>query len=56
MEKIQEAYSEIVRLRNEFYQKWKESDQWDENKATYKAKYEAYDKAMELLTPAIVKR
>jgi len=56
MEKIKDAYSEIVRLRNEFYRKWQESGQWDENRSTYKAKYEAYDKAMELLTPAIVEK
>ena len=51
---IQNAYSEILRQRNEFYQKWQEVPQYDENRDAYKAKYEAFDKALELLTPSIV--
>lgn len=51
---VKGAYSEILRLRNEFYQKWKEVPQYDENRDAYKAKYEAFDKALELLTPSIV--
>ena len=51
---VTNAYSEILRLRNEFYQKWQEADQYDENRSAYKAKYEAFDKALELLTPSIV--
>ena len=52
--KVQDAYSEILRLRNEFYQKWQEASQYDDNRGAYKAKYEAFDKALELLTPSIV--
>ena len=52
--KVQDVYSEILRLRNEFYQKWQEVPQYDENRDAYKAKYEAFDKALELLTPSIV--
>lgn len=52
--KVQDAYSEILRQRNEFYQKWQEVPQYDENRDAYKAKYEAFDKALELLTPCIV--
>lgn len=51
---LKDAYSEILRLRNEFYQKWQEVPQYDENRDAYKAKYEAFDKALELLTPSIV--
>ena len=53
---VKEAYGEIMRLRNEFYQKWQEvpHEVYDENRGTYKAKYEAFDKALELLTPSIV--
>ena len=51
---VKDAYSEILRLRNEFYQKWQEADQYDDNRGAYKAKYEAFDKALELLTPSIV--
>jgi hypothetical protein len=51
---VKDAYSEILRLRNEFYQKWQEVPQYDENRDAYKAKYEAFDKALELLTPSIV--
>jgi len=53
---IQDAYGEILRLRNEFYQKWQEvpHEVYDENRDAYKAKYEAFDKALELLTPSIV--
>lgn len=51
---VQDAYSEILRLRNEFYQKWQEASQYDDNRGAYKAKYEAFDKALELLTPSIV--
>lgn len=53
---VKDAYSEILRLRNEFYQKWQEvpHEVYDENRNTYKAKYEAFDKALELLTPSIV--
>ena len=53
---VKDAYSEILRLRNEFYQKWQEvpHEVYDENRGVYKAKYEAFDKALELLTPSIV--
>ena len=51
---VKEAYGEILRLRNEFYQKWQEVPLYDENREAYKAKYEAFDKALELLTPSIV--
>ena len=27
---VKEAYGEILRLRNEFYQKWQETPQYDE--------------------------
>ena len=27
---VKDAYSEILRLRNEFYQKWQETSQWKE--------------------------
>lgn len=50
---IKEAYGEIMRLRNDFFQKWQECNQYDENRSTYKAKYEAFDKAMELLQPVL---
>ena len=52
--KVQDVYGEILRLRNEFYQKWQETSQYDDNRGAYKAKYEAFDKALELLTPSIV--
>lgn len=52
--KVQDVYGEILRLRNEFYQKWQEVPQYDENRDAYKAKYEAFDKALELLTPSFV--
>ena len=53
--KVQDVYSEILRLRNEFYQQWQENDEpSDHNRIILKAKYEAFDKAMELLTPSIV--
>ena len=53
---LNDAYGEILRLRNEFYQKWQEvsHEVYDENRDAYKAKYEAFDKALELLTPSIV--
>lgn len=52
---VKDAYGEIMRLRNEFYQKWQETPQYDEeNKYAYKAKYETFDKTLELLTPSIV--
>ena len=51
---VKDAYGEILRLRNEFYQKWQETSQYDDNRGAYKAKYEAFDKALELLTPSIV--
>lgn len=51
---VKDAYGEILRLRNEFYQKWQETSQYDDNRGAYKAKYEAFDKAQELLTPSIV--
>ena len=51
---VKDAYSEILRLRNEFYQKWQEAPKYDEERDAYKAKYEAFDKALELLTPSIV--
>ena len=53
---VKDAYGEILRLRNEFYQKWQEvpHEVYDENRGAYKAKYEAFDKALELLTPSIV--
>ena len=52
--KVQDVYGEILRLRNEFYQKWQETSQYDDNRGAYKAKYEAFDKALELLTPSFV--
>lgn len=53
--KVQDVYSEILRLRNEFYQKWQENDEPSgHNRTVLKAKYEAFDKALELLTPSIV--
>ena len=52
--KVQDVYGEILRLRNEFYQKWQETSQYDDNRGAYKAKYEAFDKALELLTPSVV--
>lgn len=53
---VKDAYGEILRLRNDFYQKWQEvpHEVYDENRGAYKAKYEAFDKALELLTPSIV--
>ena len=52
---VEDAYSEILRLRNEFYQQWQENDEpSDHNRIILKAKYEAFDKALELLTPSIV--
>lgn len=52
---VKDAYSEILRLRNEFYQKWQENDEPSgHNRTVLKAKYEAFDKALELLTPTIV--
>ena len=51
---VKDAYGEILRLRNEFYQKWQEVPQYDENRDAYKAKYEAFVKVLELLTPSIV--
>ena len=53
---VKDAYGEILRLRNEFYKKWQEvpHEVYDENRNTYKAKYEAFDKALELLTSSIV--
>lgn len=54
-EKIKEAYGEIVRLRNEAYKKWIETPTDDEyNRVVTKAKFQAYEKCMELLTPSIV--
>lgn len=53
--KVQDVYGEILRLRNEFYQKWQENDEPSgHNRTVLKAKYEAFDKALELLTPSIV--
>lgn len=52
---VKDAYSEILRLRNEFYQKWQENDEPSgHNRTVLKAKYEAFDKALELMTPSIV--
>ena len=51
---VKDTYGEILKLRNEFYQKWQDSPQYDENRDAYRAKYEAFDKALELLTPSIV--
>ena len=51
---VKDAYSEILRLRNEFYQKWQDAPQYNENRDAYRAKYKAFDKALELLTPSIV--
>ena len=51
---VQDAYREILRLRNEFYQQWQEVPLYDENRDAYKAKYEAFVKVLELLTPSIV--
>lgn len=53
--KVQDVYGEILRLRNEFYQKWQENDEPSgHNRTVLKAKYEAFDKALELMTPSIV--
>ena len=52
---VQEAYGEIVRLRNEAYKKWMETPTDDEyNRVVTKAKFQAYEKCMELMTPSIV--
>ena len=51
---VQDAYREILRLRNEFYQQWQEVPLYDENRDAYKAKYEAFVKVLELLTPSIM--
>lgn len=55
---VQDAYSEILRLRNLFYQKWIESAETDEPsgyiRTVLSAKYEAFNKALELLSPSIV--
>ena len=55
---VQDAYSEILRLRNLFYQKWIESAETDEPsgyiRIVLSAKYEAFNKALELLSPSIV--
>lgn len=51
---VKDTYSEILKLRNEFYQKWQDAPQYDENRDAYRAKYEAFNKALELLTPSIV--
>ena len=52
---VQDAYSEILRQRNEFYQQWQENNEpSDYNRTVLKAKYEAFEKALELLTPCIV--
>lgn len=51
---VKDTYSEILKLRNEFYQKWQDAPQYDENRDAYRAKYEAFDKALELMTPSIV--
>lgn len=51
---VQEAYGEIVRLRNEAYKKWMETPTDDEyNRVVTKVKLQAYEKCMELLTPVI---
>ena len=51
---VQEAYGEIVRLRNEAYKKWMETPTDDEyNRVVTKAKFQAYEKCMDLLTPVI---
>ena len=51
---VKDAYGEILRLRNDFYRKWQDAPQYDENRSAYKAKYEAFDKAVELLTSSVV--
>lgn len=52
---VKEAYGEIVRLRNEAYKKWMETPTDDEyNRVVTKAKFQAYEKCMEQLTPSIV--
>ena len=55
---VQDAYNEILRLRNLFYQKWIESAETDEPsgyiRTILSAKYEAFNKALELLSPSIV--
>ena len=51
---VQDAYREILRLRNEFYQQWQEVPLYDENRDAYKAKYEAFVKVLELLTPSVM--
>lgn len=52
---VQEAYGEIMRLRNEAYQKWIDTPTDDEyNRIVIKAKFQAYDKCMELLQPVVI--
>jgi len=52
---VQEAYGEIVRLRNEAYKKWIETSTNDEyNRVVTKAKFQAYEKCMELLQPVVI--
>ena len=55
---VKDAYSEILRLRNLFYQKWIESAESDEPsdyiRTVLSAKYEAFNTALELLSPSIV--
>lgn len=52
---LQETYGEIMRLRNETYKKWMESPTDDEyNRVVTKAKFQAYEKCMNLLQPIII--
>ena len=51
---VQQAYGEIVRLRNEAYRDWMITPEDDEhNRVATKAKYQAYEQCMDLLTPVI---
>lgn len=50
-----DAFGEIMRLRNEAYQKWIDTPTDDEyNRIVIKAKFQAYDKCMELLQPVVI--
>lgn len=52
---VKDAYGEIMRLRNEAYKKWMETPTDDEyNRVVTKAKFQAYEKCMELLQPFVI--
>ncbi len=52
---LQEAYGEIMRLRNETYKKWMEAPTDDEyNRVVTTTKFQAYEKCMDLLQPIII--